>query len=194
MTTTLPLLLKEVEKKYSKSETLEADFVQINETKTTGQKKKSTGVILFKRPDKVRWETHTPDKSLLVSDGKTAWHYTPPFDEEENGQVIIRKAAELNTRLTHALLSGRFSSAKDMEILDKGSNRFILLPKRGSAGTVKEAEIEIDPAEKVIRKITLEHKGGNRSEITLTKVELGKNLPEPLFHFEIPPNTDRITE
>ncbi|PSU21543.1 outer membrane lipoprotein chaperone LolA [Photobacterium kishitanii] len=36
-----------------------------------------TGDLSIKRPNLFRWKTATPDESLLVSDGKTVWYYSP---------------------------------------------------------------------------------------------------------------------
>ena len=36
-----------------------------------------TGDLSIKRPNLFRWDTKTPDASLLVSDGKTVWYYSP---------------------------------------------------------------------------------------------------------------------
>ncbi len=36
-----------------------------------------TGDLSIKRPNLFRWDTKTPDESLLVSDGKTVWYYSP---------------------------------------------------------------------------------------------------------------------
>lgn len=189
----LPKLLSEVEKKYTESPTLVAEFSQVNESAALKQKKTSSGLIMVKRPDKVRWETLRPDPNLLVSDGKRLWYYTPPFDEGERGQVIERKSSEIHTQLTHALLSGSFSAARDMKITRKSPSHFILTPKPGTAGTVSRAEIHVDPKQKLIRKVILVHLGGNRSEITLSNIELGRELKDDLFYFIPPPDTDRVS-
>jgi outer membrane lipoprotein carrier protein len=188
----LPALLQEVEAKYTKAETLMAEFSQVNEVTALKQKKTSSGVLVVKRPNKMRWETLKPDPNILVSDGKKFWYYTPPFDEEERGQLIERKSSEVQSRLANALLSGSFSIARDMKIRKKAATRYELLPKKGTAGTVIRAEIEVDPEKKLIEKVTLEHQGGNRSEITLNNIELGKKLEDGMFRFEAPPNTDRV--
>src|SRR5690606_34882256 len=113
-------------------------------------KKTSEGILQAKRPDKVRWETVSPDPNLLVSDGSRFWFYTPPLEEGERGQVMIRKSNEIQSQLATALLSGSFSVAKNMKIQAKGPSRFELIPKPGSAGTVTRAEIQVDPQEKLI--------------------------------------------
>jgi outer membrane lipoprotein carrier protein len=186
----LPPLLKEVEAHYGKSPTLAAAFNQVSHT-ATGNTKKSAGIVEFKRPNKFRWQVTQPDPSISVSNGVKAWHYTPPFDEEDHGQVIIKRASEVQTKLANALLSGSFSTIRDMKITPAGANSFTLVPKRGSAGTVRKARIEVNPETKFIWKVTLDHAGGNRAEITLSNIQLGKPLADDLFNFKVPPNTDQ---
>ncbi len=188
----LPKALQEVEAKYAKTQTLFAEFSQTNETAATGAKKQSKGIIYAKRPGKIRWETRSPDANLLVSDGRKFWFYTPPFDESEHGQVVERPANQVQTKLANALLSGSFSVLSEMKIEEKGPSRFILYPKKGVAGSVKRAEIEIDPKRHLIQTVILEHEGGNRSEIHLSQIDLGRKIGEELFNFVPPPNTDRI--
>ncbi|MGK5082715.1 outer membrane lipoprotein chaperone LolA [Bdellovibrionota bacterium FG-1] len=190
----LPALLEEVEAKYTKAATLQADFTQVIEVAALKSKKTTTGVIMVKRPDKLRWETLHPEMNLLVSDGHKFWFYTPPFDEGEHGQVIEKKTDEINSKLAKALLSGRFSVARDMKIRQKNSSRFILTPRRGTAGTVEHAEIEVSPGKKLIQKVILVHEGGNRAEISLSKIELGKSIGDEAFVFVAPPHTDKVTQ
>ena len=191
----LPQILKEVEAKYSKAETLSAHFEQVSQSITSTKPKKTTGQLQVRRPNLLRWETAAPDQSLLVSDGKTAWFYTPPFDASENGQVVERAASKIQSKFANALLAGSFSVAKEMRIEAKGAFSFVLVPTRkGSAGTVKTAQIEIDPKERIIKKVVLEHRGGNRTEITLSEIELGKKLPAERFTFQVPPKTDVVKQ
>ena len=191
----LPAELVAVEAKYTKAGTLRADFTQINEIAALKQKKTSSGILSIKRPSKIRWEEQAPEHTLLVSDGRTLWYYTPPFEAGERGQVIERKAQEAQSRLANALLSGAFSKAtKDMKIETTSPTEFTLIPRKGSAGTVIKAILTLNADAKLIEKVVLEHKEGNRSEITLSKIELGKELPDAEFRFTAPPNTDRIKQ
>lgn len=188
----LPPILTEVEKKYTDAKTMIAEFAQVNEVAALKQKKASSGVIAVKRPDKLRWETMKPDPNLLVSDGKRFWFYTPPFDEGERGQLIERRSSEIQSRLASALLAGKFSVARDMRIRKRTVGRYDLVPKPGSAGTVILAEIQVNPEKLLIEKVVLKHKGGNRSEISLTGIRLGEDLGDEMFVFEAPPDTDRV--
>jgi outer membrane lipoprotein-sorting protein len=130
-----------------------------------------------------------------VSDGAHFWFYTPPFDETEHGQLIERKSSQVQSKLAQTLISGRFSVAHDMKIEDRGSNSFLLTPKRkNAAGTIRTAEIQINPKSHTIDKVTLEHLDGNRSVIQLSKIELGKKFEDAFFVFDPPPQTDRVKE
>ncbi len=190
----MPQLLREVEEKYSKSPTLMAEFSQTDELVAMNRKKTSSGHIEIKRPDKVRWQTEKPDQNLLVSDGHQFWFYTPPFDKDEHGQVIERKSGQVQSRMAQALLSGRFSMANGAKITTESAFRFAISPKPGMAGDVTRAVIEIDPNERLIKKVTLSHKGGNKTEITLSHIQLGKQLDDSEFVFQAPPNTDQVKE
>lgn len=163
----LPKILQDLEAKYQKAKTLKAAFNQETESGLTGQKKKSSGSLLVKRPGRIRWETLEPqaDRTLLISDGKTFQSYTPPFEEGENGQLIEGAAAKSESRLEQALLSGSFSVARDMGFEQLSPTRYSFTPKKGTAGTVSKATVELDPKALTITQVVIEHAGGNKADI-----------------------------
>ena len=191
----LPALLEEVQAQYQKSGGIEAQFDQVTDIKATKQVKKAEGKIWTKRPNKLRWETINPDPNILVSDGKTFWFYTPPFEKGDRGQVIIKKTAQVQTQFLNALLSGTFSFSNGSATIEtKSSNEFVLKPKAGTAGDVQTAEITIDPAKHTVSRIVLAHTSGNKTEIKLKEINLNAKLEEKLFHFTPDRNTDKISE
>ena len=191
----LPSLMQEVQSQYQKSVGIQAHFTQNTEIKATRQNKTAKGRIWIKRPNKLRWETLEPDPNILVSDGKLFWFYTPPFDQGERGQVIIRKKAQVQTQFLNALLSGSFDFGKGaVKIEQKNEHAFVLRPKSGTAGDVLSAEIEIDPAKKMITRVVLTHTSGNLTRISLEEIHLAPKLEESLFRFVADQNTDKIVE
>jgi outer membrane lipoprotein carrier protein len=190
----VPEELLAIEKKYVAAKTLEADFTQKEESKLTGAKKESSGVLMIQHPNQFRWETLKPDKNLLVSDGNKFWFYTPPFEAGERGQVIERKTTEVQSELANAILSGAFSKVRGVTISKISPTKFLLTPAEGTAGSVKTAEIEIDSSKSVIQKLRLEHLGGNKTEISLGNVKLAGKMNEAYFKFVTPPSTDVIRE
>jgi outer membrane lipoprotein carrier protein len=191
----LPPLLEKVQTEYQKSAGLEARFEQFTDVKATKQKKKAEGKIWIKRPNKLRWETINPDPNILVSDGKTFWFYTPPFDKGERGQVLIKKTAQVQTQFLNALLSGSFEFGKSQTTVEAQSkNVFLLKPKAGSAGDVLTAEITINETTNKIERVFLTHLSGNTTEIKLQEVKLTSQLDDKMFHFVPDHNTDKIVE
>lgn len=66
----------------------------------------ATGILTLARPNKLRWETHSPNESLLIADGSAVW-YIDPFAEQvtildqanavENNPVILLTADDDST-------------------------------------------------------------------------------------------------
>jgi outer membrane lipoprotein carrier protein len=189
----LPPILLQVQTAYAKAGTLFAEFTQTKESVGMGTTTTSSGRIAIKRPNKIRWETLSPDPNLLVSDGVKAWYYTPPFDSSEHGQVTETLASRVRTRLANAILSGDFSGS-DLKIKTIKPNFFSIVPKAGTAANVKEAKVAVDPSQKTITDITIIYDDGNHTEIKLTNIKLGAKLGDDVFVFQAPPNTDHVKE
>lgn len=191
----LPPLLEQVQKEYQKSAGIEAEFDQLTQIKSTKNSKKSQGKIWIKHPNKLRWETISPDQNILVSDGKYFWFYTPPFEKGDRGQVIIKKSAQVQTQFLNALLSGSFDFSKTKtQIETKSPNVFLLKPSANTAGDVKTAEVTINDVSKKIEKVTLVHYSGNETTIQLKQIKLTNKFSESLFQFVPDRNTDQIRE
>jgi len=191
----LPVLLEEVQKEYKKSAGIEAEFEQLTEIKSTKTSKKAQGKIWIKHPNKLRWETISPDQNILVSDGKFFWFYTPPFEKGDRGQVIIKKTAQIQTRFLNALLSGSFDfSNSKTQVESKSANVFLLKPGANTAGDVKTAEVTINVLTKKIEKVSLTHTSGNETSIQLKDIKLVNKLADSMFQFVPDRNTDQIRE
>jgi outer membrane lipoprotein carrier protein len=191
----LPALLEKVQAEYKKTSGLEAQFDQITEIKSTKQKKIAAGRIWIKQPNKLRWETLNPDPNILVSDGKTFWFYTPPFEKGDRGQVIIKRTAQVQTQFLNALLSGSFDFGKTKtEVETIKENEFLLKPKAGTAGDVLSAKLIIGLTSKKIEEVIIEHTSGNKTQIKLKEIHLTSGLEDKLFHFVPDRKTDKLVE
>ncbi len=190
----IPELLEAVENRYLEGKTLVAKFTQVQTNALTKIKSTTAGVIQFKRPNKVYWDTTSPEdsKSLLVGNGSTYWFYRPPFDETEKGQVMIQKADQVQSKLAQILLSGAFSEAKGVKITEEKDNHFSLVFSGNTAGTAKSATITVDPEQKVVKQVVINNKDGNVSEISLTDIQVGEELRDELFQYQIPPGAEVI--
>ncbi|MGE4107239.1 MAG: outer membrane lipoprotein chaperone LolA [Bacteriovoracia bacterium] len=191
--TPIPKTLAEIEAHYAKKGTLEARFEQVEEIASTQTRKNSGGTLMVKRPSRFRWQTETPEPSLFVTDGKKMWQYTPPFDETDHGQVLVQDASKVQSKLADALLAGQFSQVKGLKIQQLKEGQFELVPKKGSAGTVVRATVQVDAQAKLITEVALEHAGGNKAQIKLSKIALGGALKDESFQFTPPAGTSVVT-
>jgi len=63
-------------------------FEQSFKSTISGKLNKSQGQLGYRYPGQFRFEVFSPDKSIFVSNGKKSWYYTPPFDKDEEGEVV----------------------------------------------------------------------------------------------------------
>lgn len=185
-------LLKALEAKYKQEPAFTANFSQKVKTPTSQREKLSKGTLQILSPGKIRWEIQTPDPQLIVSDGKIFWHYTPPFEPTDRGQVIVKKASEFKTPVLDALLAGRFSNSNNLSIRSTGPRTFLLTPKKRGALSIKKIEVILHPTELALQTIALDYVDGNHTEISLSEVKFSHSLAPEVFDFKIPERTDVV--
>ena len=94
-------LLKAVEDHYKVQKFLAADFTQVQWIAALEREKKSKGVLEIGMPGRYRWETQSPDASLIVTNGHRMWYYTLPFLLEGRHQLVIRLVADAQAKFAH---------------------------------------------------------------------------------------------
>lgn len=73
---------------FETTKTMRADFAQIVTAKNGKRPQQSTGVMMFSRPGKFRWQIERPYSQLLVGDGEKVWIYDPDLR-----QVTVKRWA-----------------------------------------------------------------------------------------------------
>lgn len=192
----IPLALEKIESSQKKTKTFEADFEQTTFQATMGTTKSQKGHIWFESPGKLRWEEREPDQTLLITNGVTLWHYTPPFDKDSRGQVLIAPYKQTLSKVTSALMAGTFSElVKWAKIEQKSPEQFVFYFKKNSAGSLNKAEMILDSKDPLlVSSISLFHEGGNESKILLKNMVRGIKIDPLKFLFEMPPHTDIVKQ
>ncbi len=72
----LPVLVERVKAEQQKLKTLEARFVQVQESSLLAAPEKATGHFSYTAPDRVRWEYESPNPISVVIRGEqmTTWY------------------------------------------------------------------------------------------------------------------------
>ncbi|MGE4231736.1 MAG: outer membrane lipoprotein carrier protein LolA [Bacteriovoracia bacterium] len=185
--------LTAMNKKYAEAKTLKINFQQTKKNSATGTEKKSKGTIFIKKPHFFRWETFSPEKDILVTNGVFFWFFTPPFRKNEKGQLLVRKAADVQSKLAIDLLSGSIQFQKDFKILKSKPFFYKMKPLKPS-GDVDYIELYLEKTTKLVYKLVLFSVTGNETELNLENPKLNLDLPNDMFTFSKDRDTAPGTE
>ncbi len=188
--------IKRLEAKYKSAKSLEADFVQEVFQATLAKVKTSKGNIRLRKPGSVRWEIYEPEASIMVSNGRKLWYYTPNAGTKGKGQVIERSANELSKQPLFQILTGTSGLEKAFTVVkteakeEKELTEVTLKPKQ-SSGPLELVRLTVDD-KYLISEVFLKNTTGNTTKISLLNQHLDATFPAVLFNFVPPAGVDVI--
>lgn len=185
--------LKEFEKTYSEAKSLEADITQEVYQATLDRTKTSKGSIKLAKPGFVRWDTLEPEMSVMVSNGRALWYYSPQAAGKEKGQAISQDPKEIQKQPLFRLMTGTKAIEPDFKqesskALEKGGFEFKLSPV-ASMGDLKTVTLKVSEAY-LIETVDLEYNSGNKTKIMLQNQKLNGKFPAEIFQFKPPAGTE----
>jgi outer membrane lipoprotein carrier protein len=183
-------VVDKVDEKCSRVQDLSARFHQTATNRAAGAIQEASGVVLMKRPDKMRWDYQKPEARLFVTDGKTLWAYSPV-----DKQVVIQDVGgAFASRVPLSFLAGDCQLGREFAVsavenaATRGSTSFTILdlrPKRPEAG-IARILLEVDLRTYTVEKTTVFDAAGNTTVIALTNLKLNTGLPDQQFQFTPP--------
>ncbi len=183
-------IVAKVQEACARTQDLSAHFEQVATIKSLDQVQKASGILLLKRPEKMRWEYRTPEPRLFVTDGKTLWAYSPA-----EKQVVVQAVGQaFASRLPLAILAGDCALRKDFQVSEvvnaatRGSTTSAILdlkPKHPEAGIARML-LEVSLKDYTVMRTTIFDSQGNTTVITLSQVKLDPGIPDQQFTFTPP--------
>lgn len=186
----------------AKLTSLQANFTQTTQTTApkaaprAGQQLRAShlnqnfsGVMQVKRPGNFRWETTSPMKQLIVTNGKTVWIYDPDLEQATRQQMDEQVG---NTPAL--LLSGQTDSImKSFKVTQPNRTQpnFVLYP-RNKDGVFESMSIRF--AGDVPSQMVLKDSLGQQTTVTFSNAKLNATLNTDLFAFVPPKGTDVIDQ
>jgi len=174
----------------SRVQDLSARFHQTATNRSLGQVQEASGVVLMKRPGKMRWEYQKPEARLFVTDGRTLWDYSPV-----DKQVRVQDVGEaFSSRVPLSFLAGdcqlrrEFTIAAVENAATRGSTSFMILdlkPKHPEAGIARML-LQVNLQDYTIERTTLFDAAGNTTVVALTNLKLNTGLGDQQFQFTPP--------
>lgn len=189
-------IVARVQAHYDQLRDFEADFTQRVVHQIMHKTIEEYGTVAFKRPGRMRWEYEDPEK-LLVTDGETSYFYVP-----EDRQVIVSHnpggALALAPESPLSVIMGETRLVDAFDVTDSdtppamGGRVLRLIPRRPQE-EFREAEIEVNPTDGQVLRVSLLDYQGNRTEFFFENIRENRGLSDWLFRFEIPPGVDIVT-
>ena len=189
-------LVASLQQRYSSVGDLSAEF----EHRVSGGVLSTTdlelGTVRIKRPGRWRFDYHEPEPKRFVSDGVTVYAHFP-LDRQV---VVTAVPADAGASNPAAFLSGRGDLVRDFtatyaEPGDAPPNTWVvrLTPRRDDAN-YEQLELTVDRDTLDIRRLATTDFLGAVSTYRFSNLRTDQSLSDTLFTFEIPPNTEVLTD
>ncbi|WP_086983013.1 outer membrane lipoprotein chaperone LolA [Vibrio aphrogenes] len=136
------------------------------------------GTADISRPSLFRWKTTSPDETLLVSDGKNVWYYSP-FVE----QVTILSQEQATAQTPFVLLTRNRASDWQHYTVTQSKDTFTLKPVSADSA-VGTFQIKIN-AQGVVQAFNVIEQDGQTSQFVFSDFTMKKPAAS-LFTFTVP--------
>jgi outer membrane lipoprotein carrier protein len=179
----LDTLLKGVQVRYNKAKTLQVLF-QEDYTPPGRPKRSESGMLVLRRPGKMRWDYDQPKGKLFVSDGKFLWLYTPADNKAE--KMKLKESDDMRAPL--AFLLGNLDFQKEFRNLQskpEGADIRITGDARNENLPYSNVEFVVTQEQRIkVVKVT----GYDHSilEFRLDQEKMDLPVDGKLFNFQVP--------
>lgn len=173
-----------IQKRYDSLSSFQTDFQQELTNAASGSVEKRSGKIWFKQ-SLVRWETHKPEKELLVVGKNAVWNYF----EADNVAMKYRTSQVFNSKTMIRFLSGKANLKEDFKVEEQGTEngmvKLRLVPKEPEP-TMVLAYIWVDAKTSLLGRVLIVDFFGNGNQVSLTNLSVDKRADAKLFEFTPP--------
>ncbi|WP_027697132.1 outer membrane lipoprotein chaperone LolA [Vibrio litoralis] len=168
----------ELNARLSKNDGFSADFTQKVTSPEGEVLLDGEGSADISRPSLFRWKTSAPDETLLVSDGKNVWYYSP-FVE----QVTILSQEQATAQTPFVLLTRNRASDWANYDVTQSNDTFTLKPTAADS-SVGTFQIKIN-AKGVVQQFNVIEQDGQKSQFEFTHFSM-KKPDAAIFSFSVP--------
>ncbi len=191
--TDVQALAAKVDQHYNQLKSLEANFTE--SYSGAGMSRIESGVLVMKKPGKMRWDYQQPHSKLFVIDGSMAWFYVP--GEKQARRTPVKQLDDLRSPLRYLLgktklrkeLDG-LSLAPDAKPAEPGGVVLRGVPK-GMGDRVTETLLEVTP-DGLITRIVVEELDGSVTEFRFLQQKENVQVPDRQFQFVPPPGVEVV--
>jgi outer membrane lipoprotein carrier protein len=186
---TADVLSSRIDHHYNSLRSLEVHFAQSYEG--MGMNRHESGVLLLKKPGKMRWTYTQPDGKLFILDGHDGYFYSPGDTEVQ--RVPVKQLDDMRSPLR--LLLGHTQLAKELNgiaIAPAADGAYTLtgIP-RGMEKRVASFSVTATP-DGIIRSLRVEETDGITNLFTFSGEAANVPAPDASFVFNPPPGVNVV--
>jgi outer membrane lipoprotein carrier protein len=185
----LSMILKSVENRYNRAQTIQVLFDQTYTAQGRPQRRES-GELFLRKPGRMRWEYSTPPGKLFISDGKQVYLYSPAAKRVERARV--KESDDLRAPL--GFLLGKLDFWRDFQKFvhrPEGEDLRITAQPNSERAYYQEVEFVVTPARQ-IRYLKVLGQDHSVMEFHFSNERINVALPETLFRFVPPPGVEVV--
>ena len=175
-------ILKRVDDHYNHLDSLRAHYVE--RYAGMGLNRSEAGILLLKKPGRMRWSYEVPAGKVFLLDGKYAWFYSP--GDEQAQRISAKQMDDLRTPLRFLL--GHTELKKELTgitVTPNATGFHIAGVPRGMENRIRQLALEVSPTG-LITAMSIEEVDGASTAFTFTGIE--ENTPtRPSDFVFIPP-------
>jgi outer membrane lipoprotein carrier protein len=186
----LDALLKGVETHYNRAKTMQVLFRE-QYTPPGKMQRTESGILMLRKPGKMRWDYSQPKGKLFISDGKTIWLYTPGDNRAE--KMKLKESEDMRAPL--AFLLGRLDFDKEFRNITarpEGADTRIAAEPKTDNLPYSAVEFVVTPESK-IREVKVTGFDKSILSFTFEQERVDPQLDGKLFQFQ-PPKGAEVVE
>jgi outer membrane lipoprotein carrier protein len=186
----LDTLLKGVESRYNRAKTLQVLFKE-DYTPAGRPRRTESGLLMLRKPLRMRWDYSQPKGKLFISDGKELWLYTPAENRAE--KMPLKMSDDMRAPL--AFLLGKLNFQKEFRNIKstpEGANTRITAEPKSDNLPYSQVEFVVTP-EYQIRQVKVVGFDKSVLDFTFDQERVDPSLDAKLFQFTLPPGA-RLVE
>ncbi len=182
---------------YNASKLVTMKVLKVVKSEVLDKKTEYSGTISLSK-EKFRLDTETPDKALILFDGKVMWSIQyPPKEFGGSAQVLKSKLSKQNrSQILLSALLDKSSLKENFKVTSeelKKSEALITIMPLTTDLTVKKITLTIDTKSKLLKQISYDDEIGNLTTMTFSEIKFPSNIPKNLFKAQIPKDA-QVTE
>lgn len=181
-------VLKAVEQRYNRTQTLEVHFEQ--RFTSQGRRRDESGQLSLRKPGRMRWDYDKPAGKLFVSDGKWVWFYSPATGRAEKSR--LKESEDFRAPLAFLLGKLDFSrDFKDYALTETSSGSVIrAVPKSGKL-PYTAVEFTVSATDE-IRKLTVTGSDASTMEFGFSGERVNVPVKDAAFKFAAPAGVEIV--